>query len=80
MEMKKLRKMKNEKNEEMKTFFFRGHEFQFLLGKICVAHSVDHSFTLLLWIVALSIVVEIPPASPRRYSKYRRSSSHMSPQ
>ena len=59
--------------------FFRVHEFQFLLGKICVAHSVDHSFTLLLC-CALSIVVGIPPASPRRYSKFRRSSSHMSPQ
>ena len=29
-------------------FFFRVHEFQFLLGKICIAHSVTHSFTLLL--------------------------------
>ena len=28
--------------------FFRVREFQFLLGKICVAHSVTHSFTLLL--------------------------------
>ena len=49
---------------------FRVHEFQFLLGKICVAHSVDHSFTLFLC-CTLSIVVEFPPASPRRYSKYR---------
>ena len=52
-------------------------EFQFLLGKICVAHSVVHSSTLLLC-CALSDEV-IPPASPRRYRKYRRSSSHMSP-
>ena len=50
-----------------------------LLGKICVAHSVAHSVTLLLC-CALSSVVKIPPASPRRYSKYRRSASHMSPQ
>ena len=27
---------------------FRVREFQFLLGKKCVAHSVAHSFTLLL--------------------------------
>ena len=59
--------------------FFRVREFQFLLGKMCVAHSVAHSFTLLLC-CTLSDEVEIPPASPRRYSKYRRSSSHMSPQ
>ena len=65
--------------EEGAEHIFRVHEFRFLLGKICVAHSVDHSFTLFLC-CALSIVVEIPPASPRRYSKYRRSSSHMSPQ
>ena len=49
-----------------------------MLGKICVAHSVVHSSTLLLC-CALSDEV-IPPASPRRYRKYRRSSSHMSPQ
>ena len=30
-----------------KTKFFRVREFQFLLGKICVAHSVAHSFILL---------------------------------
>ena len=30
--------------------FFRVREFQFLLGKICVAHSVTHSFTLSLWL------------------------------
>ena len=34
--------------EEGAEHIFRVHEFQFLLGKICVAHSVDHSFTLLL--------------------------------
>ena len=34
--------------EEGAEHIFRGHEFQFLLGKICVADSVDHSFTLLL--------------------------------
>ena len=64
--------------EEGEEHIFRVREFQFLLGKICVAHSVAHSFTLLLW-CASSIKVEIPPAGPRRYSKYRRSSLHMSP-
>ena len=59
--------------------FFRVREFQFLLGKICVAHSVAHSFIFLLC-CALSVKVEIPPAGPRQYSKYRRSSSHKSPQ
>ena len=64
---------------ESKQKFFRVREFQFLFGKICVAHSVTHSFTFLLC-CALSVRVEIPPAGPRRYSKYRRSSSHKSPQ
>ena len=57
--------------------FFRVREFQFLLGKICVAHSVAHSFILFLW-CALSVKVEFPPAGPRRKSKYRRSASHRS--
>ena len=35
---------------------FRVHEFRFLLGKICVAHSVAHSFTFLLC-YALSVKV-----------------------
>ena len=64
--------------EEGEEHIFRVREFQFLLGKICVAHSVTHSFTLLLC-CALSVEFEIPPASPRRYSKYRRSASHRSP-
>ena len=59
--------------------FFRVREFRFLLGKICVAHSVAHSFIFLLC-CALSVKDGIPPAGPRRYSKYRRSSLHKSPQ
>ena len=52
--------------EEGAEHIFRVREFQFLLGKICVAHSVAHSSTLLLC-CALSVEVEFPPAGPRRY-------------